>query len=128
MLEIDASTEPRAASCPPDSFLSRFDELEASDALALLGADPAEGLTDSEASRRLSECGPNELVELGVRNHWLTFLGQFKATLVVVLIIAALLSILLGDLKDSVAILAIIVLNAVLGFVQEHGPRRRSRL
>ena len=105
---------------PPDPATPGLHELEVSDVLTLLGADPVEGLTDSEASRRLSECGPNELLDRGVKNPWLILLEQFKATMVLVLIVAAILSILLGDLKDSVAILAIIVLNAVLGFVQEH--------
>jgi Ca2+-transporting ATPase len=103
-----------------DSATRGLHELEVSDVVSFLEVDPTEGLTDSEAGHRLSECGPNELLDRGVKNPWLIFFGQFKATMVLVLIVAAILSILLGDLKDSVAILAIIVLNAILGFVQEY--------
>ena len=63
--------------------------------------------------------GPNELVEHGVKSPW-RILDQFKETMVLVLIIAAVISALLSDWKDAIAILAIVILNAILGFVQEY--------
>ena len=69
---------------------------------------------------RLSRYGPNELVERGGRSPWRILLEQLTGTLVLILIVAAVVSALVGDVKDAVAILAIVVLNAILGFVQEY--------
>lgn len=78
------------------------------------------GLTQSEALRRLNEYGSNELIEHGIRNPCMILWEQMTASVVVVLIVAAVVSALLGDYKDSAAIAAIIVLNAILGFSQEY--------
>src|SRR5690242_760758 len=85
-----------------------------------LASNPATGLTRLEATRRLSEFGPNELEESGVRSPWLIFVDQLKELMVVILIIAAVISALLGDYNDAIAIGAIVILNAVLGFSQEY--------
>ena len=85
-----------------------------------LGSNPATGLTRFEATRRLSEFGRNELEESGARSPWLIFLDQLKELMVVILIIAAVISALLGDYNDAIAIGAIVILNAVLGFSQEY--------
>lgn len=78
------------------------------------------GLTQSEALRRLKEYGDNELIERGIKAPWIILWEQMTASVVVVLIVAAVVSALLGDYKDSAAIAAIIVLNAILGFSQEY--------
>src|ERR1041385_3027965 len=85
-----------------------------------LASNPATGLIRLEAARRLSEFGRNELEESGVRSPWLIFLDQLKQLMVVILIIAAVISALLGDYNDAIAIGAIVILNAVLGFSQEY--------
>src|SRR5690348_577743 len=85
-----------------------------------LASNPATGLTRFEATRRLSEFGRNELEESGARSPWLIFLDQLKELMVVILIIAAVISALLGDYNDAIAIGAIVILNAVLGFSQEY--------
>ena len=78
------------------------------------------GLTAEEARRRLSRYGPNELPE-SPPPSWLTlFLSQFASVIVWVLIGAAAVSGLLEDWVDSAAILAIVLLNGLLGFVQEY--------
>ena len=79
-----------------------------------------EGLSQEEAARRLAEHGPNELVERGVISPWQILWSQFTETMVVILIIAAVISAILGDLKDAVAIVAIVIINALLGFRQEY--------
>ena len=78
------------------------------------------GLDSHEAERILLEHGPNELVDKGSKNPWLILLRQFSEFLVVILILAAIVSALLGEYVDAVVILAIVVLNAILGFTQEH--------
>ncbi|MDP1929771.1 MAG: cation-translocating P-type ATPase, partial [Thiobacillus sp.] len=64
--------------------------------------------------------GPNKLAEKKPRSAWLKFLDQFKNVLVIVLLGAAVLAGAIGDLKDAVVILIVVVFNAALGFYQEH--------
>ncbi len=85
-----------------------------------LEVDPNQGLSSADINQRQVQFGANELVEHGVKNPWRILFEQFKETMVVVLIIAALISALLSDWKDAIAILAIVILNAILGFVQEY--------
>lgn len=94
--------------------------LEAADILTRLEADPEQGLNRAEAQRRLANFGPNELVECGLKSPWLILWEQLTTVMAVILIIAAVISAALGDYKDAVAIMAIVVLNAVLGFTQEY--------
>ena len=95
-------------------------QLDSSAVLRELSTDPATGLSDAEATRRLAEHGRNELVGSGIKSPWLILWEQLTALMVVILIIAAILSALLADYKDAVAIGAIVVLNAILGFSQEY--------
>ena len=88
--------------------------------LERLSSDAQTGLEEVEAAERLKEYGPNELVERGVKNPWRILFEQFTETMVLILIVAAIISGLLGDLKDTVAIVAIVILNALLGFRQEY--------
>jgi Ca2+-transporting ATPase len=81
---------------------------------------PGDGLDPVEAARRLAEHGPNELVDRGSASALQIFLGQFKEVLIWVLLAAAGISVALGDWIEAVAILAIVVLSAVMGFVQEY--------
>ena len=85
-----------------------------------LGIDTDQGLNTTEIQLRQTQFGPNELVDHGAKNPWLILFDQFKETMVLVLIIAAVISALLSDWKDAIAIVAIVVLNAILGFVQEY--------
>jgi Ca2+-transporting ATPase len=89
------------------------------------------GLTADEASRRLAEVGPNQLRERPGRSPLSVFLGQFKDTMVIVLLIAAAISFVLaltthedGEFTDAIMILIIVILNAVLGFTQEFKAER----
>ncbi len=92
---------------------------EPSEVISLLSSNAETGLASAEASRRLLEHGPNELIERGLKSPWRILWEQLTGLMVVVLIIAAVVSGALGDWKDAIAILAIVVLNAVLGFSQE---------
>ncbi len=78
------------------------------------------GLTSAEAQARLRTHGPNHLTEAPGRPAWRVFVDQFRNLLVIVLIAAAVLAGVVGDLKDVVVITVVLLLNAVLGFVQEH--------
>jgi Ca2+-transporting ATPase len=97
---------------------------ETGDVLDRWHVDPEQGLSAHEAEQRLGEHGPNELVERGLKSPWRILWEQLTAVMVVVLIIAAVVSLLLGDQLDAIAILAIVVLNAILGFVLEYRAER----
>ena len=94
-------------------------QLSAADALKQLGSDSAAGLSNAEAQTRLATVGPNELVERGGRTRREIILEQLTGVLTILLFIAALVSAVLGDWIEAVVILVIVVLNAVLGYVQE---------
>ena len=82
-------------------------------------ASTADGLSSQEAAQRLAINGPNELKEGKRISPLQIFLGQFKSLIIWILIAAGVISGLLGEVVDAIAILAIVVLNAVIGFYQE---------
>ena len=82
------------------------------------------GLSAEEARRRLEEVGPNELRREQRVSPIILFLHQFKAFLVLLLLGATIVSIALGEVLDAAVILAIVVLSAFLGFVQEYRASR----
>jgi Ca2+-transporting ATPase len=92
----------------------------AATACTSLDTDPARGLSPEAAARRLASHGENRLVEASPRPAWLKFLDQFRNFLVIVLLFAAVLAWAIGDLKDAVVILVVVMFNAALGFYQEH--------
>lgn len=89
-----------------------------------LDSDINDGLTEREAEHRLSTVGPNELPEAPPPSPLKILLAQFSSLIVWVLIGAALVSGLLQEWIDAAAIVAIVVLNAILGFVQEFRAER----
>ena len=95
----------------------------AEEVLAQLGS-AATGLSATEAAQRLTTNGPNELKEGKRISALQIFLGQFKSFIVWILIVAGIISGVLGEMVDSIAILAIVVLNAVIGFYQEHSAEK----
>src|SRR5512145_305705 len=88
--------------------------------LATLQTQPETGLSQNEADARLTKYGRNELVEKGGRTPLKILWEQFTATMVLILIAAAVVAGLLGDLKNTIAISAIVILYALLGFIQEY--------
>ena len=78
------------------------------------------GLSAEEAATRLRQHGPNELRETISRPAWRMLLAQFIEPLILILVAAAVLSFFLGDLTEGIAILAIVLLFGVLGFLQEY--------
>jgi P-type Ca2+ transporter type 2C len=85
-----------------------------------LGTGPETGLSESEAQQRLSQFGPNELIERGGKHPLKILWEQFTSTMVLILIAAAVISGLLGKVTETVAIAAIVILFALLGFFQEY--------
>ena len=79
-----------------------------------------EGLHQSVAEERLLENGKNELVEKKKKPFWILLLNQFKDLMILILLVAAAISIAIGDFKDAVLIMSIVLMNALIGFIQEY--------
>src|SRR5690348_12318802 len=100
--------------------MTKWHQLDPPSVLRELISDPAAGLSETEARRRLAEYGRNELAEGRIKNPWLILWEQLRSVLVIVLIVAAIVSVVLADYKDASAIGIIVLLNALLGFSQEY--------
>ena len=90
------------------------------DIASQLVTDPESGLEDEVALQRLEKFGTNELIEQKGDSAWKILLDQFKETMVIILIIAAIISLILGEYTDAVAIFLIVIINAIIGFRQEY--------
>jgi len=97
--------------------------LEADAALQILKSS-ATGLTSEEAGQRLAEHGPNAIPEERHRSIFAMILGQFSDFMIIVLLAAAFISGFIGEPQDTIAILVIVLLNAVIGVVQEFRAER----
>lgn len=94
--------------------------METTAVLQELQVDSEQGLATEEVLKRRTQYGTNELIEKGTKNPLLILWEQFTDAMVVVLIVAAGISFFLHETLDAFVILAIVILNAVLGFVQEY--------
>ncbi len=97
--------------------------LTADAALGRLESGP-EGLAENEAQARLAAHGPNALIERGGKSPLAILKDQFVSVMVLLLIGAGAVSVVLREYTDATAILAIVILNAVLGFYQEYRAER----
>jgi Ca2+-transporting ATPase len=91
-----------------------------------LATDVRRGLSVQEAVDRLAQAGPNDLRKSEVTSPLALLASQFRSVVIWVLICAALVSAALGELIDGIAIIAIVVLNAVIGFFQEYRAERAA--
>jgi Ca2+-transporting ATPase len=83
-----------------------------------------QGLSHDEAGKRYAQYGANTLREGKSRSPWRMLLDQFSEFMILVLIAAAIISGIVGDIEDTIAIIVIITLNAVIGFIQEYRAER----
>ncbi len=97
-----------------------------SETLDAVDAD-TDGLSSAEADRRRAEVGPNELPKAEAVPTWRIFLRQFKSPLIYILAVAAVVSLAIGEEVDAAFIALVLVVNAVVGGVQEWRAERSSR-
>jgi Ca2+-transporting ATPase len=102
------------------NIMTDWYSLDITETAQALRTDLHHGLSSDEAAQRLRKHGVNELVERGAKKPWQILFDQFKDAMVVILLLAALVSGFLGEFSDLLVILAIVVLNALLGFTQEY--------
>jgi len=101
-------------------------KLSIAEVLELTGTN-RQGLTTAEAASRLLEKGPNELQESKKKSIAKLLLSQFTDVMILVLLTAAIISGFIGDLTDTVVILVIVVLNAVIGFLQQYRAEKAMK-
>ncbi len=114
---------PGRPSASKDATPTSWHALTAEQALRALGAD-RNGLSHQEAERRLAEAGPNRLPAAKPRSALWRFLAQFNNVLIYVLLASAAITLALGHATDAAVVLAVVVANAVIGFIQEGRAER----
>ena len=107
-----------AASAPPAAQSVPWHALRSDDVFAGLSSGPG-GLSGTEASRRLTDAGPNELSIAGPTPWWRVLLRQFISPLIGILLVAAVVTLIQQHWVDAAAIFLILCINAALGFFQE---------
>jgi magnesium-transporting ATPase (P-type) len=101
-----------------DTAKKNWHSLDTSEVFRLLESDE-DGLKGSEATQRLDRYGPNELPTVKGRGALMRFLAQFNNVLIYLLLAAALVTGLLGEWLDMGVILGVVLVNALIGFIQE---------
>ena len=104
--------------------MSDWHQRSTDDCFVRLESSPSSGLTDAQAQACQARYGLNEIVETGGRGPLGIFWDQLSGAMVVLLIVAAIVSLYLREFADAGVIAAIVVLNAMLGFVQDYRAER----
>ncbi len=123
---VTSSDSERGEGSSPDEFgdLERPWSLEVSEVATSLHVDLERGLDALEAERRRTQLKSNELAVTHHGSALVLFAHQFANAMVIVLVVAAVVTALTGEVADTVVITAIVVLNGVVGFVQEYRAQR----
>ena len=103
---------------------SPWHTLTVRDVCAQLGVDADSGLAPADASARARRHGPNAIRERPPRSPWRMLRDQFADFMILVLIAAAIISGVIGDVEDTLAIVVIVLLNAIIGFTQDFRAER----
>lgn len=123
MAKQDSTAKPTLV--PNTTAAEPWHHLTPDEALTRLETHPAEGLTNAEAAHRLAHYGPNTLPEAEHRPLWRVVVRQFTSPLIYILFVAAVIAFATGHPGDSIVILVVVTLNAIIGTVQE-GRAERS--
>ena len=102
----------------------RWYALSREEVLEQFKTDDKKGLSDKEIKERQARFGPNDLAKAPKAPSWSLFINQFRDFMVLVLLAATAISAFLGEYADAITILIIVVVNAILGFVQEYRAER----
>ena len=118
---IAMSTLPPSTPPSPSTASTRtaWHSLDSATAVQRQGSHATHGLTPAEAAQRLATHGPNRLAQQGKRPVWLRLLLQFHNVLIYVMLVAAVVTAALGHWLDTGVLLGAVVINALIGFLQE---------
>ncbi|MHA1186300.1 MAG: cation-translocating P-type ATPase, partial [Candidatus Heimdallarchaeota archaeon] len=101
-----------------------YHAMDTAEVVRLIEANPQRGLTDQEVQYRTEKYGANVLVEKGKTHPIVLFFSQFVDVLIGLLFIAAIVSMIFEDWIDAIVIFAIVIINGIIGFVQEYQAER----
>ena len=101
------------------AIVSHWYQQDVAAVLSHFETEAEQGLSENVFARRQEEFGPNELIESGGRGPWRILWEQISGPMVLLLLVAAGVSVFLKEIHDAIVILAIVVINAVLGFFQD---------
>ncbi len=121
MADLPATRDSHSAAEPA---VPPWHAVSLADVVGRCRADASRGLSEPDAARRLAEHGPNILEEAPARPWWRTFLKQFQELVIWILIAAAVIAGSMGDWADTAAIVAIVLVNAIIGFLQEERAQK----
>jgi len=116
-----AGPEAPSGRTEPVADAHQRDAVEVAD---LLDVEPDIGLTSADVQQRIGAWGANELAEPTRRPQWLRLLDQFRNWLIGMLLVAAVVAGIIGDIKDAFVITVVLTVNAVLGYLQERRAER----
>ena len=116
-------TQQQTADVQSTPRIAAWHTLSVDDVMQKLGTRPT-GLAATEAARRLSEHGANELQAFATTSAWHTFFAQFKNALILILLSATILSGFLGHMLEAIVITVIVMFAVLLGFIQEYRAGR----
>ncbi len=102
-----------------DSLPTHWHDQSAQAVIERLATDPEQGLSTAEAQARLERLGPNRLTQQGGTPMWLLFLKEFNQPLIYILLGASVITAFLNEWVDSIVIFGVVLVNAVIGFIQE---------
>ena len=100
--------------------MSRIHQQKKEEVIEQLGSNSKNGLSRAKAKERLAQYGLNELTEKNRRSVWKILLAQLKSVMIIILIAASVITAFIGEIRDTIVILAIVILNTILGFSQEY--------
>ncbi len=100
--------------------MQEWHRINVDEAVAQLETRVQSGLDPAEAEQRIEKYGPNELIDRGIKSPWKILWEQLTEVMVLILLVAAGISVFLHEYIDAVVILIIVILNAILGFTQEY--------
>jgi P-type Ca2+ transporter type 2C len=106
------------------NVLKDWYQLQAAEVLVHQATDALKGLDNAEVHHRQLKYGANELTERTLKSPWNILWEQLTASTVLLLLVAAIVSLLLGDYEDAVAIVTIVILTASIGFTQDYRANR----
>jgi len=109
-----------------NTTMNAWHKLSVTEAVSLLATDVEQGLSVNEAKNRLTRYGQNKLRKGKRFSALVIFVSQFKSLVTWVLIGAAAVSAALGETIDGIAIIAIVILNAIIGFLQEYRAEKAA--
>ncbi|MFD5255910.1 cation-translocating P-type ATPase [Streptomyces bobili] len=115
---------PAPAVKTPPRWVTDAHQRDAAQVADLLSVAWSTGLTTTDAEQRAISCGPNELAEPARRPQWLRLLDQFRSWLIGILLVAAVVAGIIGDIKDALVITVVLLINAVIGYLQERRAER----